>query len=85
MFVVMFIFVFIILILNFRRLHEYYIAHLKQYYSRCVDDQQRVDEKVAEYTRELQEKLEKAVSDFKKAVEEAMLRIKNYHEQIIKQ
>merc|ERR1712142_1195042 len=70
---------------NLRKLHEYYIAHLKQYYSRCVDDQQRVDEKVAEYTRELQQKLEKAVSDFKKAVEEAMIRIKNYHDQIIKQ
>merc|ERR1712168_371419 len=70
---------------NLRKLHEYYIAHLKQYYSRCVEDQQRVNEKVAEYTRELQEKLEKAVSDFKKAVEEAMTRIKNYHDQIITQ
>merc|ERR1712168_295028 len=70
---------------NLRKLHEYYIAHLKQYYSRCVEDQQRVNEKVAEYTRELQEKLEKAVSDYKKAVEEAMSRIKDYQEQIIKQ
>merc|ERR1712183_1064794 len=70
---------------NLEKLHQYYIAHLKQYYSRCVDDEARVNEKVAEYTRELAQKVEKAVRDYQKAVEEAMSRIKNYHDQIIKQ
>merc|ERR1719427_287577 len=51
---------------NLEKLHQYYIAHFKQYYSRCVDDEARANEKVIEYTRELAQKVEKAVRDYQK-------------------
>jgi len=70
---------------NLEQLHKFYVSHFKQYYSYVVSDEAIVAKKVAEYEKELEQMHKRAMADYEKAVDAAILKIQYFHEQLISQ